>query len=127
MRPVNKQRPVNLQLTTIKFPITAITSILHRITGVLLFLSMPVLLWTLDVSLSSEAGFECVRDCFSRPFDKFLTWVLLSCVIYHVVAGVRHLLMDLGYGESKSGGRVGAKLIILVSLILIILVGLWIW
>ncbi|WP_204311073.1 succinate dehydrogenase, cytochrome b556 subunit, partial [Stenotrophomonas maltophilia] len=60
---MNSKRPVNLDLRTIKLPVTAYTSILHRISGVILFLGIAVLLFALDKSLSSEEGFEQVKAC----------------------------------------------------------------
>ncbi len=124
---VNKKRPVNLDLRTIRFPLPAITSILHRISGFLLFLLIPVLLWALSASLSSADSFAALKECFSYPIAKFCVWVILSALAYHLVAGIRHLLMDCGWGESLTGGRMGAKLILIVSAILIIAVGVWLW
>ena len=110
---------MNLDLTTIRFPITAISSILHRITGVILFLFIPLLLWALGTMLISTEGFAKVESCFANPIVKFINWGLLSCLLYHVVAGIRHLLMDMGIGESKTGGKRGAQLVLVISAILI--------
>ncbi|MFS9598930.1 succinate dehydrogenase, cytochrome b556 subunit, partial [Klebsiella variicola] len=88
---VNSKRPVNLDLRTIKLPVTAYTSILHRISGVILFLGIAVLLFALDKSLSSEEGFEQVKACLTSPLAKLVIWGLLSALLYHLVAGVRHL------------------------------------
>jgi succinate dehydrogenase / fumarate reductase cytochrome b subunit len=124
---VNKIRPVNLDLTTIRFPITAIVSILHRMSGVLVFLFIPVLLWMLSKSTFSEEGFLSLQDCFSNPISKFIAWVVVSGLLYHFVAGVRHLVMDVGFGEEKQSGKLGAKIVLIVSAVLAIAVGVWIW
>lgn len=124
---MNKNRPVNLDLTTIKFPITALVSITHRISGVFIFAGVAVLLWMLDASLSSEEGFAAVQDTIANPVPKFILWTVLAALAYHLVAGVRHLFMDVGVGESLEGGRLGAKLVVVISLILIILAGVWVW
>ncbi|QEY58403.1 succinate dehydrogenase, cytochrome b556 subunit [Pseudomonas sp. C27(2019)] len=124
---MNSQRPVNLDLRTIKLPITAISSILHRITGVILFLGIAVLLYGLDKSLASEQGFAEVKECLTSPLAKLVVWGLLSGLIYHLAAGIRHLIMDLGIGESLEGGKLGAKIVFIVSAVLILLMGVWIW
>jgi succinate dehydrogenase / fumarate reductase cytochrome b subunit len=124
---VNSQRPVNLDLRTIKLPVTAYTSILHRISGVILFLGIAVLLFALDKSLDSEEGFEQVKACLTSPLAKLVIWGLLSALLYHLVAGIRHLIMDLGIGETLEGGKLGSKIVIAISVVLIVLAGVWVW
>lgn len=124
---VNKNRPVNLDLRTIKFPLPAIASILHRVTGVLIFLSIPVLLWMLGASLESESSFTSLKDCLDGFFVSLILWGVSGVVLYHFVAGIRHLLMDLGWGESLEGGLKGAKIVFLVAAVLILFVGVWLW
>ena len=124
---VNSQRPVNLDLRTIKLPITAYTSILHRVSGVILFLGIVIVLFALDKSLASEEGFAEVQACLASPLAKLIIWGLLSALLYHLVAGVRHLIMDLGVGESLEGGKLGSKIVIAVSAVVIVLAGVWIW
>jgi len=124
---VSTKRPVNLDIGTIKLPITAIVSILHRVSGVILFAVVAVLLWTLDLSLSGEDGFAAVRECLSSPVAKVVLWACLAALAYHLVAGVRHLIMDLGIGESLEGGRLGAKLVLIIAVVLILLAGVWVW
>ena len=121
------KRPVNLDLFTIKLPLAAYTSITHRISGVIVFVGVAVLLWLFDMSLSSEAGFDQLKKLAGSGLFRFILWVILSALAYHMVAGIKHLLMDAGIGESKEGGPLGAKITILVSLILIIGLGVWIW
>jgi succinate dehydrogenase / fumarate reductase cytochrome b subunit len=124
---VNSQRPVNLDLRTIKLPITAYTSILHRISGVILFVGIAILLFGLDKSLTSEEGFAQVKECLTSPLAKFVIWGLLSALLYHLVAGVRHLIMDVGVGETLEGGKLGSKIVLVISVIVIVLLGVWIW
>ncbi len=120
-------RPKNLDLTTIHFPLPAIVSILHRISGVVLFAATAVLLWLLGRSLASEEGFQQVRQWLDMTAIKLLIWAVLAGLLYHLIAGIRHLLMDMGIGESLEGGRRGAWLVIAVSLVTIVLAGFWIW
>lgn len=124
---MNKKRPVNLDLSTIKLPVTAYVSILHRISGVALFGGMAVLLWLLDASLESEESFLAMQDVIANPIFKFVIWGVLAILAYHTVAGVRHLTMDGGVGESLRGGRIGAKLVVVLAIILIVLAGVWVW
>jgi succinate dehydrogenase / fumarate reductase cytochrome b subunit len=124
---VNKKRPVNLALWTISFPLPAITSILHRISGFVLFLAIPLFLCFLQSSLASESGFQQAHACLSQPIVKIVMWGLLSMLMYHVVAGFKHLLMDTGVGETLSGARIGATLTLLISVVISGLLGIWLW
>lgn len=127
MTTVNDKRPVNLDLRTIKQPVPAIASIIHRITGILIFLGLPILLWILDRSLASPESFGQLQDTLTSPLLRLVIWGLLAVLIYHLVAGVRHLIMDMGIGESLEGGQRGAKIVFVVSIVLIILAGGWVW
>ena len=124
---MNDKRPVNLDLSTIKFPVTAIASITHRVTGVAIFLALPILLWMLDRSLASPESFADLKELMTSPLVKLVVWAILAVLLYHLVAGIRHLVMDAGVGESLEGGRRGAKLVFSISVVLILLVGGWIW
>ncbi len=121
------KRPVNLDISTIHLPIAAYTSITHRISGVIVFVGVAILLWMFNLSMSSEEGFNQMKDLMSSPLMKFIVWGILSALAYHLVAGVKHLLMDMGIGETKEAAPLGAKITLLVSLILIIALGVWIW
>ncbi|MCQ6258168.1 succinate dehydrogenase, cytochrome b556 subunit [Pseudomonas sp. Q11] len=124
---MKSQRPVNLDLRTIKLPVTAYTSILHRISGVILFVSLAIMLYALDKSLDSEEGFGQVKACLTSPLAKLVIWGILSALLYHLVAGVRHLIMDMGIGDTLEGGKLGSKIVIAVSVVVIVLAGVWIW
>ena len=86
-----------------------------------------MLLYGLDKSLASEQGFAEVKECLTSPLAKFVVWGLLSGLMYHLTAGIRHLIMDLGIGETLEGGKSGAKLVFIISAVLIVLMGVWIW
>lgn len=124
---MKKNRPVNLDISTIKLPITAYVSILHRVSGVFLFAGVAVLLWMLNTSLSSGDGFEQIKSLIASPVCKIVLWIVLAALAYHLVAGVRHLIMDFGVGESLEGGQLGAKLVIVLAAALILLAGVWVW
>lgn len=125
---MSKSRPINLNLLTIRFPITAIVSILHRASGVLLFLLIPLLLWMLSASLASPTDFMLLQDTLSGTFWKFLLWLMLSAWTYHLFAGMRHILMDFEIlSESLASGRFTAKVVMGLSVILSLLIGAWLW
>ena len=123
---MKNNRPVNLDLTTISLPISAIASITHRVTGVGLFVAVGFLLWALNHSLESEAGFAYVKSIMAHPLAKFITWGILSFIFYHLVAGIKHLFMDAGYFETKETGAVASKVAVALSVIGIILLGVWV-
>ena len=124
---MKNQRPKNLNLLTIRFPIPAIASILHRASGFVLFLAIPFILWGLSLSLDSQQGFDNLHQALSSVWIRFLIWAILSAFLYHFVAGLRHLLMDIGIGESRTGGKVSAILTIVIAAALIILAGIRLW
>ena len=120
-------RPVNLDLTTIKFPLAAITSILHRISGIGLFFGVGILLYFLKLSLSSEAGFNRALQLLDSSLIKVLMWMILMAVFYHLIAGLKHLLLDIGIGESKEGANTGATIVLLLFVIAAAAGGGWVW
>ncbi len=124
---MNNKRPVNLDIATINLPITALVSILHRVSGVVLFGAVAVLLWALDISLASQQSFTDMKECLQNPLAKTVLWLVLAGLAYHTVAGIRHLIMDMGVGETLEGGRLGAKLVFGFSFVLIALAGVWVW
>ena len=120
-------RPVNLDITTIKFPLAAITSILHRISGIALFFGIGILLYFLQLSLSSEAGFNQALQLLDSSLIKALIWIILLAVFYHLIAGLKHLLLDIGIGETKGGANTGATVILLLFAITAVAGGVWLW
>lgn len=110
-----------------RMPIGAIASITHRITGVGLFVAIGFLLWALSVSLDSEAGFETVQAVMTHPLAKFIAWGTASFVLYHLIAGIKHLFMDAGYFETKESGPAASKVVIVLSVVGIVLLGVWVW
>ena len=110
-----------------QLPITAWASITHRATGVVLFVGMMILMWALDVSLQSPEGFDAVKVALASPLAKIVIWGIVAALIYHSVAGIKHLVMDFGFGESMEGGVLGARIVIVISAVLILIAGVWIW
>ena len=110
-----------------RLPITAWASITHRASGVFLFVAMVFLLWALDMSLSSAEGFAQLQDTLSGPLAKLVLWAISAGLIYHALAGVKHIVMDFGIGESFEGGVLGARIVIVLAVVLTILAGALIW
>lgn len=122
-----KSRPVNLDLQTIHFPITAIVSILHRVSGVITFVAIGILLWLLSLSLSSPHGFMQAADLVDNFFVKFILWGILTALAYHIVGGIRHLIMDLGHYEEFESGVMTAKVTFAATAVLSLLGGILVW
>ncbi|MBS1204231.1 MAG: sdhC [Proteobacteria bacterium] len=123
-----KQRPVNLDLTTIRFPVTAIASILHRVSGIITFVAVGILLWLLGLSLSSEDGFLAASAIINSFFVKFILWGILTALAYHAVGGIRHMLMDFGWlEETFEAGKRSANLSFVATVVLSILAGVLVW
>ena len=124
---VKKNRPVNLDLLSIQLPLSAYVSILHRISGVILFLSIPFFLYVLDLSLGSEEEFLVISTFFEGGLVSFVVWGMLSALLYHFIAGIKHLFMDVGIAEEKESGKRASMLVIFLSLLLMTALGVWIW
>lgn len=125
----DNSRPINVglgDLASFSWPITAITSITHRVAGVVLFVGVGFMLYALQLSVSSEAEFDALKAMMNSPLGKFITWGLLSALAYHFVAGIKHLVMDTGVGETLEGGKFAARVTIFFSVILIALAALWV-
>ena len=121
------KRPVNLDLGSLKFPPMAIASILHRVSGLVMFLLLPIMLCYLSMSLTSETSFNDLSAYFANPWRKLLLWAFCSAWVYHVMAGIRHILMDIGIGERLEAGRRSAVFVIFLAIVLIIFMGIRIW
>ena len=103
-------------------------SILHRISGVIMIVAVGILLWTLSLSLSSAEGFAKVQAMLDGWFFTFIIWGITSAMIYHLLGGIRHLLMDVfGLFEEKASGNISAKFIIALWVILTIVAGVSLW
>jgi succinate dehydrogenase / fumarate reductase cytochrome b subunit len=126
-KPVNTNRPVHLNLFRMKFPPMAILSILHRISGVVLFLLLPLGLYLLHHSLQSQVSFAQLHAFVAMPIIRFLLWMMVSAAALHLFAGIRHMVMDCGLGESVKAGRVTAYLVLFLAVMAMIAAGVWLW
>jgi succinate dehydrogenase / fumarate reductase, cytochrome b subunit len=127
-RPVDKPRPVYLNAFAIRQPLPAIVSILHRISGTLLFLAgIPLLLWGVQRSLRSPEDFAAVTAPLGTPLGKLVFVVLAWCYLYHLLAGLRHLGLDLHVGIRLAPARASAAFVLVLSILLALIVAVRLW
>ena len=111
------KRPIYLNLFKIRLPLTGIVSLVHRGTGVLLFLSIPFAVYLLDLSVSSPDGYQHVRQTLNQPFMLMVQIILLWSFAHHFFAGIRFLLIDADIGVEKTQSRIGAWLVVIAEVI----------
>ena len=127
-RPVVKPRPVYLNLLEIRQPLPAIVSILHRISGALLFLvGIPVMLWGVHVSLTSPEAFAQWKTVMAQPLWKLIALALAWAYIYHLLAGLRHLAIDVHVGVDLAPARRSSAIVLVLSLLLTVIVAVRLW
>ena len=118
-----KERPKYLDLTKIRLPIPGIVSILHRISGVVLFFFLPLLIFLLDRSLSSAESFETYLVVLNNPMMRLVLVGLLWAYMHHFCAGIRFLFLDIHKGLELQTARASSKIVLVVSLVLTIVLG----
>jgi succinate dehydrogenase / fumarate reductase cytochrome b subunit len=125
---LHRRRPKYLNLMEIKLPLPAVISILHRVSGVLLFFpGIPILLYSLQMMLDSPQSYEDFHAILSCIPVKIGLTVLLWFFMHHLCAGIRHLALDLHYGEGREQAKVSGKLVLIAGIILTISFGTVIW
>jgi len=127
-RPVVKPRPVYLDLFHIRQPLPAIVSILHRASGLLLFLiGIPLLLWVVQRALASPEGWAQMRATLAHPFAKLVLIALAWSYFHHLIAGIRHLVMDLHIGMTLKPARQSAAITLVLGVLLTLGVAIKLW
>lgn len=121
------KRPKHLDLLKITQPLPAIVSIMHRITGVLLFPGIPFMLCGLQMLLESPESFGNLQETFQSPGMKLMLVVFAWFCLHHLCAGIRYLALDLHYGIELAQARASSKWVLAVSLILTFLIGTLLW
>jgi succinate dehydrogenase / fumarate reductase, cytochrome b subunit len=120
---MNKKRPKHLALHKIKLPLPGFVSILHRVSGMFLFLSLPLLLWMLYASLRSIETYTRLLVILQYPVSKLAILGLLWAYLHHFCAGIRYLALDLHLGSSLARARASSWWVLGVSLLLTLLIG----
>ncbi|MGA8148670.1 MAG: succinate dehydrogenase, cytochrome b556 subunit [Gallionellaceae bacterium] len=124
---MNNSRPKYLDLRRIRLPLPGFVSILHRISGALLFLALPLLLWTLQYSLRSIETYTLLSWMFRHAASKLFWIFMLWAFLHHFCAGIRYLAIDLDRGVELAQARASSKWVLVVSLALTILLGVRLW
>lgn len=123
-----KPRPVYLNLVQIRLPLPGFVSILHRVSGALLFLvGTPLALYGLQESLASPEAFSQLSAMFSHPLAKLVLIGLLWAYLHHFCAGIRFLLLDLDRGIHLKQARQSSVIVLVVSLALTLIIGARLW
>lgn len=124
---VAKPRPKHLNLMQIRLPIAGIVSIMHRASGALLFLLLPLLLWLFQASLESIATFAEFRKVVSHSLMKLVLLGLLWGYLHHLFAGLRHLFLDLDLGTELETARLTSIIVLVLGIVLTLAVGVALW
>ena len=124
---MSKPRPKHLDLTKIRFPIMAIVSGMHRISGAVLFLFIPLLLWLLQQSLESPQTFAAYKSALAHPVMKLVLLGLLWGYLHHFCAGIRHLALDLDIGTDLRPARASSWAVLAVSIGFTLAAGVALW
>ena len=122
-----KKRPVFLDLQQIKLPIPGIVSILHRISGVILFVMLPILLALLGGSLSSGETFETYKAWADNFLVKLILIGVVWALMHHLIAGVRLLLLDAHIGLELETARKSARIVLIAGIVSALVVGVAVW
>jgi succinate dehydrogenase / fumarate reductase cytochrome b subunit len=115
------------QLTTYRLPPAGWVSILHRLSGVGLFLTLPLLLWFFELSLKTESTFERLRGLLGNAVLKLVLLAVIWAILHHLVAGIRYLALDVHWGIAKDPSTRSALIVFAISLPLAAIAGLWLF
>jgi succinate dehydrogenase / fumarate reductase cytochrome b subunit len=121
-----KQRPGPMRLvdaTQYRLPLAAKLSILHRASGILMFVLLPFIIWMFDKSVSSEISYEEFTSVLASPLAKLVVLALIWSYLHHFCAGVRHLWMDATHSVTKEQGKSSAVVSFAISLLLTVALG----
>ena len=124
---MNNKRPKHLALNRIKLPLPGLVSILHRFSGLLLFLALPVLLLMLQYSLRSIETYTQLQEALTHPLAKLILIGLGWAAMHHFCAGLRYLAIDLDYGVKLAQARASSKIVLAASMLLTIWLGVKLW
>ena len=115
-------RPVYLNLLKIKLPISGIISIFHRLTGVLMFIAIPVSLYLLQLSVDSESSYDSVASLMQYPLSRFFILLVIWSFVHHLLTGVRFLLIDVDLFLEKPSIRYSAWAVVITEFFIMLLI-----
>ena len=110
-------RPFYLNLIKIRLPVPGVVSIMHRISGVLMFVAIPLVIYLFELSLRDEAGFAQASDILAHPLSRLILLLLIWALFHHLFAGIRFLLTDFDIGLDKSQSRITAWAVIVLEVL----------
>jgi succinate dehydrogenase / fumarate reductase cytochrome b subunit len=122
-----RKRPKNLNLFTIRLPINAVISIMHRMSGMVLFLTLPLLLLVLSVSVKSEHDYIVLTEVFQHWLAKLFLIGLSWAFFHHFFAGIRHLAMDVHWMTSLQKARLSSRLVLFFVALSVTVFSIMIW
>jgi succinate dehydrogenase / fumarate reductase cytochrome b subunit len=122
-----RNRPKNLNLFTIRLPINAVVSILHRASGMALFVVLPVLLWALNASVQSERSYIELSLTMQHWLVKLFLIALSWAFFHHFYAGLRHLAMDVHWMTSLQKARFSSRLVFVFVVFTVAIFAVWVW
>ena len=127
-RSMKTDRPVNINpLTDYGWPFTAIVSITNRVLGMVLFVGFALALYLLDLGLSSEEGFAEAALLMKHNVVKSFVLFLIFSLTYHLVAGIKHLLLDFHIGDSFQAAQIGSGIVVISSILITGVIGMNLW
>ncbi|MCG7546604.1 MULTISPECIES: succinate dehydrogenase, cytochrome b556 subunit [Pseudoalteromonas] len=125
---MKRERPTNLAIQTMALPITAYASILHRVSGVIVWMALVVLLPLLIFALQSTHNFSTLTSLFTENFlIQFIVWGLLTALGYYCLGTIKHIIQEFGYFEELASGCMISRVAIGLGIVLSIVIGVWIW
>ena len=122
-----RQRPKNLNLLTIRLPLPALVSIMHRISGALLFLSIPLWLFLLWLTVGDDSMFQLAQRLLHFSLVKLLLIALAWAFIHHACAGIRHLALDAHFCLRLRYARATSMMVLVLTGLLVISFAVAIW
>jgi succinate dehydrogenase / fumarate reductase, cytochrome b subunit len=124
---INRPKFLNLFILAKHMAMPAKVSILHRVSGVLLVITIPLLIFILHQSLISPNFYLDTHNFLSHPIIKIFFILLVWALLHHICAGIRFLLLDIDLGVAIKSARTSAKIVLAFSIILTIIFGITIW
>ena len=122
-----KPRPKYLNLLQIRLPVPGVISIMHRVSGAVLFLVIPLILYVLQTSLESPNGFAALAGLLATPLAKIVAIALLWGFFHHLCAGIRYLVLDLDIGTDLAPARASSWAVLAFSMALTLACGVLLW
>ena len=127
MQNQQKKRPKNLNLTTIRLPINAVVSILHRVSGIGLFLLIPTMLWVFQQSISSQVAYDNLGKIFNFWLIKLMLIAASWAFFHHFFAGIRHLLQDVHWMTTLQKARFSGRVVLWLVGLAVLMFAIWVF